>query len=264
MLAKGPGAKKNGYVQLGLTVSQAATTGAWDIWDHCYTKSGSYVSAGDCAFSVISNAIGIGLSTVTAYDAFTKRGEFDIGVYNDTLFEVYQRAGYRPIYNNNTELSGINKRGEAVIYDLAYDIVHPSTDVTMRLYSNQYTIFVAPTRETNITKRNGFDGYQVSTGGVLAGCNGFCQVATWDDALGWAQYTPSGYNAPWWNIWQLSSAPDYYADFGLISVGSDVVNGGNIEMWLQIENSPFGLHQPAYTQAIQGEWENGANGAPTI
>jgi hypothetical protein len=74
LYATGPSTRKNGYIQMGLSVVESATIGGWDIWDHCYTESGSYVSGGDCAWSVVANTAGIGLSTVTAYTAFTKRG----------------------------------------------------------------------------------------------------------------------------------------------------------------------------------------------
>lgn len=64
--AKAQRNKSLGYLQFVLSAVLSITNAGFDVYDRCYTQSGTYVSGTDCAHSIIQNAVSVVYLTFVA------------------------------------------------------------------------------------------------------------------------------------------------------------------------------------------------------
>jgi hypothetical protein len=161
---------------------------------------------------------------------------------------------------------GLRKRDEdsSIHFSLAYLVTAKNTGVQMTVQTNGTIAYVTPNTGPLLQKRHGYDGYTVSQGGILAGNAGASSYIEWDEAIGWAQYTPNNYNAPWWTIWQMSSGPTYWADFAIWNLGGNDITTYDTLAWFQIEKGAFGVYQPQFVGQVLGEVKTYASGSLCI
>lgn len=240
------------YVKVGIALAYSGADAAWDVYNNCYTAGGEKVNAGDCAFSVITNTLGMGLGVMggNTVSQWFKRSAYNETNNPENLYYYYSQVVQKyhlnatvHMYDASNDFENELKKRDIENWPHPVKIsIQDPNGVLLNFYTNGTAGVIRPALPTKLEKRSGYDGYDEcnSCGGIAVFTDnledGSTPPTNWDNAVGWADYTPPGYNAPWWDIWQAT-----YESYDKVII---TPGPNNWVMSFQVEKSGFGNATP--------------------